>query len=646
MNRTAFLLFSLTLFLQPVWGNPDLIPLGLFGGDVRSLAAHPAQPDHVYLGTADGQIYRSENWGHQWQKLVPGLDRRDFVVDSLVFHPEDPDTIYAGGWELKSDRGALYRSHDGGATWTKLDLGIFESSIRAVAVSPANPHVIAVGITEGVLLSRDEGDTWERISRGFRSLHYVHSLAFDPQDENQLYVGTFRLAWKTSNLGQKWEPIHDGMNFDSDLFSLQVDQRDPNRVLAGACSGIYRSHNRGTLWAKLRNGLPSEAKRTRVVRFDPVETDILWAGTTEGLYQSLDGGDNWNSLLPGVVINAMVIDPRDNRNILLGTDDAGVLSSRDGGLTFLSSNDGFSHRQVSAVASRSAIAEEYFAAVVLDGSYGGFFSSNDKGKRWTPFNEGLGDARAGITTILPARNSAEVWLGTSGGIFVGTPHESEWARIPGSESLIVTGLDFADPKEQSVIVSAEQGVFRVTSQDLRAVQLTIPVYDRQVYSVYSTKDRSKTFIGTEMGVFLTEDQGKTWEIRVDGLPYTPVNSIRKIGDRLFCATRSGLYVSDNEGKKWQQAPGVFQIEITAIEQASADPSIILAADPVAGYLFLSVDQGYTWQPLNVGPIVSRVSSLSLTESGDVLAGTLAEGVYQIVTSNVEAGSAQPFVASR
>jgi photosystem II stability/assembly factor-like uncharacterized protein len=252
-----FLSLQIWLLLSGgLFANPDVQPLGPFGGDVRSLAMHPERSNRVFLGTADGQIYRSENWGASWEKLTPGLNRRELVIDSLVFHPGNPDILFAGGWELKSDRGALYRTSDGGQTWQQVELGRWESSIRTFAIAPQNPEYLAVGINEGVLLSTDGGSSWDRITRGYRSLYNVHSLAFDPHQPETLYVGTWRLPWKTTNLGKAWKPIHNGMFWDSDRFSIQIHPSQPEIVFAGACSGIYRSFNGGSRWSKLKNGLP------------------------------------------------------------------------------------------------------------------------------------------------------------------------------------------------------------------------------------------------------------------------------------------------------------------------------------------------------------------------------------------------------
>jgi hypothetical protein len=180
------------------------------------------------------------------------------------------------------------------------------------------------------------------------------------------------------------------MFWDSDLFSLQIDPVDPQVIFAGACSGIYRSLNRGDKWLRLRNGLPGEAKRTRVVRIDLTDRRVIYAGTTEGLYRSEDHGDSWRVLVPDVVVNALVIDPRDSHRLILGTDDAGVLRSFDGGRSFEPANTGFTQRQISAVAGRPGSATEFFAAVALDAAYGGFFASRDRGRSWQTYNDGLG----------------------------------------------------------------------------------------------------------------------------------------------------------------------------------------------------------------------------------------------------------------
>lgn len=624
MKRFSLLTCTLLIGAGFAGAEPELLPLGPFGGDVRSISYHPQEPDRLLLGTADGQIFVTSNWGDSWERLSPGLGRRELVLDSLVFDPGNPRRIWAGGWELKSDRGGLYRSDDGGSSWQKLDLGIYESSIRAVAVAPRDPRIVAVGITEGVLVTKDEGQTWERISRGYRSMHDVHSLAFDPVNPQMLYVGTWRLAWRTSDLGRSWTAIHDGMFWDSDLFSMQIDPRNPEVIFAGACSGAYRSLNRGEKWLRLRNGLPDAAKRTRVVRIDPNHSNVVYAGTTIGLFRSDDQGESWHVLLPDVVINAVQIDPRDSRRLMIGTDDAGVLRSFDGGRNFEPANRGFIQRQISAVAERRSGTEEYFAAVALDAGHGGFFASSDGGRNWESFNEGLGEAVALIRAILPARQSRHVYLGTSKGVFRGIPFKQAWQRIPGTEKFTVNGLGFNGPEEKHVLVATREGLFRIGEG--RPARIRIPAYDREVFAIAG--EGTRLYIGTEMGVFRSDDGGEKWVIKGDGMPYLSVTSLAADPGRVYAGTRSGLYWSQDEGEHWKPAQGVFPIEISAIQ--TGPNGDVYAADPLVGYLFTSVDGGLNWRALNLGLSLSRISSLTRTSSGTLLAGTVTEGVFSII----------------
>ncbi|HUG43006.1 MAG TPA: hypothetical protein VMN76_02090 [Acidobacteriota bacterium] len=627
--RLAISLAALLLAALPAHGNPDLTSLGPEGGDVRSLAVHPKLPDRFFLGTADGQIFVSDNKGLSWRRLVPGIAHRELVIDSLVFHPDDPDTLYAGAWALKGDSGWLFRTRDAGRTWENISLGSYGSTVRAVQVAPSDPRILAVGINEGVLLSRDEGVTWERISRGFRSLHQVHSLAFDPLDREKLYVGTWRLPWKTSDLGEKWEPIHNGMYWDSDIFTLLIHPDRRDTVYASACSGVYRSDDAGRKWSRLRNGFAEEANRARTLRFDPTDPETLYAGTTAGLYVSRDGGASWSLLLKDIVINAIIVDSENPDVILLGTDDAGVLRSTDRGLAFHPSNRGFIQRQVASVRFDPNRSDRVYAAVARDRHYGGFFVSHDGGSTWDSHNEGLGPATAGIRKILPLKDSATVYLGTSAGVFSAIPGQTPWIQAPETKNLAVNDFGILDPEGTSLLIAARQGLFLLQLNPAGLRQLEIPVYNREFFSVQTDPARNLAFVGTDMGVFRSGDGGQSWEIRVNGLPHTMVHALATIGSRLFAGTRSGIYYSDDGAENWRKAPGVLPIEISAIAGGPPGSDLIVAGDFLVGYLFVSRDRGDTWKNFNIRLEASPILTLAASESGSLLAGTLSEGVINI-----------------
>ncbi len=630
--RVVGLFFYLFTVALSSWGlsQPRVTTLGPYGGDVRSLAVHPQRPHVFFLGTPDGQIFISEDAGGRWRKLAPGLDRRNLVIDNLAFDPIDPNTLYAATWELKSDKGWLFRTRDGGQTWQEISLKRFNSAIRAIAIAPSDPQRIALGISEGVLLSVDGGLSWDRITRGYRSMYNVESLAFDPRDPDTLYVGTWHLGFKTTNRGKKWTAMHSGMVFDSDMFSLLVNPQKPEVLFSSACTGIYKSENGGLNWKKLKNGLPKEAKRTRTLHLDPSNSNTIYAGTTVGLFVSHNAGSSWKKLISDVVINTVATDPADNRVILVGADDAGVLKSTDGGLTFHPANSGFVHRQVVAVTSDSHHQDHYYASVSSDGSYGGFFFSHDRGITWEPFNEGLENIlRADLKTILPAGLTQRVYIGTQQGIFTGLPSREPWRSIDTTHKLSVFDLTFADTREQGIFLATEEGIFHLDLAENHLTRLEISDHEGKVNAVFYDPGTARLFAATDKGLFRSENGGKTWSREVEGLPDAPIHVLEKSGQRLFTGTRDGLFFSDDGGKQWSRSEGVFPIDIIAIQANPRADNQVFATDSVSGHLYYTGNGGNEWEIIQRGLHSSSIAALGFNTSGELLAGTISDGVYLI-----------------
>src|ERR1700694_5119821 len=326
-----------------------LRPLGPPGGDVHSLCVYPAQPERLFLGTADGHIFGSEDAGDHWTRLGRASARQDAVIAAIVVDPRDANVLFASTW-MQDPRagGGVFRSGDGGRTWRIV--GLEGQAVRALAIAPSNADVLVAGTLDGVYRSRDAGKSWERISpEHHEELRNLDSLAVDPLDPQMIYAGTFHLPWKTTDGGRTWRPIHEGMIDDSDVMSLLIDDENSRRIYASACSGIYSSDDSAAQWRKIQ-GIPYTARRTYAITQDPNQPDNVYAATSEGLWKTADGGMTWRRTTPDSwVINTVVVAEGHPGRVLIGTEERGVLASDDGGEHFQDANAGFDHRQILAL---------------------------------------------------------------------------------------------------------------------------------------------------------------------------------------------------------------------------------------------------------------------------------------------------------
>lgn len=569
-------------------------PLGPEGGSVRSLTLDPGHPERVFLGTSAGRLYVSEDGGASWTRLAQLGAPAEMVLDHIVIDPSNPYIIYIAAWNAQAPNsdGDIFRSGDGGETWTVLP-GMRGKSIRALALAPSDPSILVAGALDGVFRSRDHGDTWERISpENHAELRTVESIAIDPANPDVIYAGTWHLPWKTEDGGKSWHSIRKGVIDDSDVFSIVVDSANPAEVYISACSGIYRSDSAGELFAKIQ-GIPYSARRTRSLRMDPVDHKTVYAGTTEGLWKTTDAGATWKRMTgASVVVNDVVIDPRQTMRVLLATDRGGVLASNDGGTTFVTSNHGFSHRQVAALLVDRTDSSVVFAGVLNDKEFGGAFVSSDGGRSWGQLNDGL-DGRD-VLALRQAPDSSVV-AGTDRGIFILPPHSRRWLPINNLGQRNEADVEPAEGKQDrqhAVQVKMSQGPRRAVATDLTARVTGLEL------------GTERWFATTAAGFMASVDSGSSWhKLDIAGIPV--VIAVAGSDKTLVAAGRSAVAVSVNGGESWLPSKPLFaDFTVSAVAIASSGDIWLAAREG----LFRSTDLGDSWR---------RVSSLRIAEVGSI-----------------------------
>jgi photosystem II stability/assembly factor-like uncharacterized protein len=614
-------LFSVTAFAS------DWRLIGPEGGDVRSLAYDPANPSRILLGTSAGQMFLSQDSGASWALFAHFGEGDDYVLDHIIFDPSHPTTIYVAAWSLyNADEGDVFRSDDGGHTWHALP-GVHGKSIRALAMAPSDPNLLILGALDGVFRSRNGGQSWERISpENHAEIKNIESLAIDPQNPNIIYAGTWHLPWKTEDGGASWHSISKGIAFDSDMFSIIVDPRNPETVYASACSGMYKSLNKAEYFHRLSLALPHWAMRTRVLKQDPQRSSIVYAGTTGGLWKTVDGGDKWKLVTDdSVIVNDVLMDPQNPDHVLVATDRGGVLASNDGFAHYQASNRGFAHRVIGGVVIDNKDPNRIYVGVVNDKDLGGFFVSDDGGANWRQSNRGL-DER----DILSLRQAEDggIFAGTNHGVFYLKSLTGEWQAAAMIRGPLPEEHETASPAPSSK--TAKSGA---AARSSRATASRKPAPEHAIALDSTPRIRGFDLTGntwyaaTNEGLFVSADHGRTWYGgMIEGeSDFIAVNSLADGTLGLIAPKR--VFLSHDQGKSWSEIS--YPQYVTGLYNLTGVPdgSFWLATREGA---LRSTDGGKTWEHVLAGLSPRNVFAVYYDPTSQRLLATAlhAHGVFE------------------
>jgi photosystem II stability/assembly factor-like uncharacterized protein len=653
--------FLLLVTMVPTARGQRWKPLGPPGGDVRALAADPARPSRLFLGTADGHIFGSEDSGANWTLLGRASSRLDAVITAIVVDPRDGNVLFASSWSRDSAAGGgVFRSGDGGRTWSLA--GLAGQAVRALALAPSDPDMLVAGTLDGVYRSVDASRTWERISTEHdQELRNLDSLAVDPRDPQTIYAGTFHLPWKTVDGGRTWHPVHQGMIDDSDVMSLLIDGEDPRRIYASACSGIYRSDDAAVQWRKIQ-GIPYTARRTYGIAQDPKETARVYAATSEGLWKTSDGGMTWRRTTPDSwVVNTVVVAGGRPGRVLIGTEELGVLVSDDGGEHFQNSNAGFGHRQILALGMEAKQPGRILAA--LSHAPESILATDDEGKTWSALGPGL---RADDALRIYAAPDGAWWVSRTrggmlrydaagktwkpAGVILGEAGEASEAvshtggRPVGKATMaprpmtdVVTDLAFTSKKwyaatGRGLLVSLDRGA--TWRKEPVGPPASLPVQ-----SVWASADGERLRVVSLRGLVFSEDGGTSWmwhDLPLESGGAVTLRALAGDDKTLVAIAREGLYISRDAGRTWQQAAS--GLPFTPVQDFASTGSVFVAAMRTGG-LYVSRDSGRTWDRLPGTLADSYFAAVApSSEPGAIFAASASEGLYKVEWSGAVSGN--------
>ncbi|MGD9852646.1 MAG: WD40/YVTN/BNR-like repeat-containing protein [Nitrospirales bacterium] len=325
------------------WSGLILI-LGLLGCGSRSdtvvsIALHPTKPNILYVAT-DEAVYKSSDTGATWQRLADDLSRTRVI--SLAVDPVLPANVFAG---TMGD--GTYKSSDGGRTWHQFNEGIQKGTISAIVnhlvFNPLGTEMIYAATTVGVFRSMDGGRTWKERMNGMNEVSFVVTLAIDPQRPNVLFAGTTGGVYRTTNATETWEKKTTGMvAFDAKMASMAlgvngivIDPTNSDIVYAGTTKGLYKSMDQGEHWTKIEGSIADSY--VSAIQFDPVKPSVLYLATSDRVQKSEDSGATWQPMTTGLdatSIRSLQVSPQDSRILYVGTNGGGLYRSLNGGETW------------------------------------------------------------------------------------------------------------------------------------------------------------------------------------------------------------------------------------------------------------------------------------------------------------------------
>jgi len=369
-------------------------------GPIQVTAAPPGL-DWIELGPHPIQ-------GEYWSGNANGAGR----VSAIAVDPRDGDVAY-----LAAAGGGVWKTIDGGVNWTPLADELSSLASGALAIDPINPEVVYYGTGEqhyssdsfygdGVFRSNDGGATWSKIATRTTAGSYIARMAVHPRLSNILYVASSRGFLRSVDGGGNWVlTLSVSGQWCNDLV---IDPEEPDAVYAAMYSrGIYKSSDAGATWTLLAGGLPTSGFQRINLAIAPTEGKRLYAsyvspsGSLFAFFRTLDGGATWQQMATtpnylggqGWYDNTVVVHPT-NPNVLYaggvfpyGGGYYGVVTSTNGGFTWSDVTYGLDGSQVHPDQQILTFGPD---ATLWLGNDGGVWKTNDAGATWINCNATLG----------------------------------------------------------------------------------------------------------------------------------------------------------------------------------------------------------------------------------------------------------------
>ncbi len=603
------------------------------GGRVRSVVAHPTDGRTLWIGAADGGVWKSTDQGETWKAT---MDRENAIaMGALAVDRQNPNVLYAGTGEMSSNidsyTGAgVMKTTDGGDTWRPVGLTSVGAFSRIV-VHPKNSNLVFAGATKnngGFYRSTDAGITWTRTFED-----PVSDVTVNPANENQLWIGTMSKGiYRSDDGGLSWAV----KNFDLGVpgstlarISVQCAPSSPNNLYALVYetqgsgtnathySRIYKSSNSGDGWQIIYDNSPSNFLNStgpaqgwynNVIAVHPTDPNLVIAGGID-IVRTTNGGNNWqlidtyaSSGAPHPDQHAIAFDPADNQRVYLGN---------DGGM-YRSENNGNNYQRKS-----KGLAITQFYAMGVDQkhpskTYGGTQDNGTVTNLSSTYGEILGGD--GFFVVVDPENSDIVYAENPNGDLwrinlTNGARRYIMGGIPSGDEAAWSAPLVADMKtpgtlwhgRHSVYVTYDRGESWIqTEATFNGLASAIGISQANPNVVYAGSDRGELFVTTTGGFSWTNlatAQGAPNRAITDLIPSLRDESTVYMSVSGFFTGH--VFKSTDKGSSWSDiSNGLPDIPVNALAIHPDDESIIYAGTDIG--VFITLDGGKSWAAYSEG----------------------------------------------
>jgi photosystem II stability/assembly factor-like uncharacterized protein len=625
-------------------GGKTFVNVGLRDSHhIGEVVTHPTDPDIVYVA-AQGHLwahagemglFRTTDGGDTWVRLGGGLpdDGRTGATD-LVMDPRDPNVLYAAFWERirfphkflsGGPNGGIFKSTDGGDTWTHLTNGLPSGDIGKIGltISLSNPDVVMAIVEHGfqpepgdeayndmtrlgtgIYRSEDAGASWSYQSRYNNRPFYYSHIWLDPQNDQRVYVLTGS-AQISEDAGKSFDRSMEGIS--GDFHALWIDPSNPQMFYVGNDKGAYVTFDRGYHFVMFDNMDIGQFYAVTADNRDPywvyggLQDNGNWGGPSNSRDYNGILNDHWFKFHSGDGFHTTV-DPDDWRTV--------YTESQGGNIRRL---DAVFRQQGKSITPTPATIINFEEAVP---GYDGDPGSLDRD--WFRFNWSS-------PLRLSPHNSNTVLFGGNH-LFRSRDRGDTWEII--SPDLSTNDPELTDPESGGLTRD-------VTAAETHATIITFaesPMTPGLIWAgtddgrVHVTRNGGETW--TDVGVNLPDPPRGLWVSRVEPSRFQEGTAYVSIDGHRSDEFRPWIFKTTDYGATWTSLsadlPGGNPIYV--VREDPTNPRLLYAGSEFGA--FLSLDGGATWAELGEGlPTVAVHDIIIHPREGDVIAATHGRSLW-------------------